>query len=172
MILEYKGIKPRVSDAIYIADNAVICGDVTLAEDTTIWFSAVIRADCASVTIGKGSNVQDNCTVHVAEGYPVVIGENVSVGHNAVVHGCTIEDDVLIGMNSTIMNGAVIGKGSIVAAGALVLEGTHVPPYSVVAGIPAKVKKTLDPSDHRTVLNSQAYVVEGHDYVEHTVEVE
>lgn len=105
--------------------------------------SAVLRAECEPLRIGDRTNVQDNVVVHIDSGFPVTIGSDVTVGHGAIVHGCTVEDGVLIGMGSTILNGAVIGEGSVVAAGALVLEGAVVPPYSLVAGVPAKVKKAL-----------------------------
>ena len=126
-----------------MADNATVCGDVKVGKDSSIWFGAVLRAECEPLRIGDRTNVQDNVVVHIDSGFPVTIGSDVTVGHGAVVHGCTVEDGVLIGMGSTILNGAVIGEGSVVAAGALVLEGAVVPPYSLVAGVPAKVKKTL-----------------------------
>lgn len=143
MIIEMRGKRPDVEGALFIAPDAVISGDVHLAEDTSIWFHAVLRAEEQPITIGARSNVQDHVMIHADFGLPVTVGEGVSIGHNAIVHGCTIEDDVLIGMGATVMNGAVIGKGAVIAAGALVLQGTVVPPYSVVAGVPGKVKKTI-----------------------------
>jgi len=134
---------PVLDPSSYLAPGSVVAGAVTLHANVGIWFNAVLRADYEPITIGEGSNIQDNVACHVDSGYPLTLGKNVSVGHNAVIHGCTIEDDVLIGMSATVMNGAVIGAGSLVAAGALVLEGTIVPPGSLVAGVPAKVRRVL-----------------------------
>ena len=138
MIVSIEGHTPDVSSAAFVADNATVCGDVKVGENSSIWFGAVLRAECEPLRIGDRTNVQDNVVVHIDSGFPVTIGSDVTVGH-----GCTVEDGVLIGMGSTILNGAVIGEGSVVAAGALVLEGAVVPPYSLVAGVPAKVKKAL-----------------------------
>ena len=143
MILTINDKTPDVSKATYIAPGSVVIGDVVLGSDTSIWFNAVVRADITSITIGNFSNIQDNVTVHVDNNCPVIIGEGVTVGHNAVVHGATIEDDVIVGMNATILNGAVVGSGSIIAAGALVKEGAVVPERSLVVGVPGKVVKTF-----------------------------
>lgn len=145
MIIPIEGHTPDVSQAAFVAENATVCGDVVLGKDSSVWFGAVMRAESEPMRIGTRTNIQDNVTVHIDNGFPVTIGNDVTVGHNAVVHGCTVEDGVLIGMGSTVLNGAVIGKGSVVAAGALVLEGAVVPPNSLVAGVPAKVKKTFAP---------------------------
>jgi len=134
---------PDESKAAYVAPGAALLGAVTLAEGSSVWFNAVLRADNAPITLGAGSNLQDLVACHVDAGEPVTVGARVSVGHSAVLHGCTIEDDVLIGMHATIMNGAVIGSESLVAAGALVTEGTVVPPRSLVAGVPAKIRREL-----------------------------
>lgn len=134
---------PRVAESAWVAPGAVLVGAVVLGERASVWYNAVLRADNEPIIIGDRSNLQDNVSAHVDSGSPLTLGRNVSVGHNAVLHGCTIEDDVLIGMHATVMNGAVIGSGSIVAAGALVTEGAVVPPRSLVAGIPAKIRRTL-----------------------------
>ena len=147
MIVSIEGHAPDVSRAAFVAENATVCGDVVLGEDSSVWFGAVMRAESEPMRIGPRTNIQDNVTVHIDNGYPVTIGDDVTVGHNAVVHGCTVENGALIGMGSTVLNGAVIGEGSVVAAGALVLEGTVVPPNSLVAGVPAKVKKTFTPKE-------------------------
>jgi len=118
-------------------------GAVTLGEGASVWYNAVVRGDSAPVTLGAGSNLQDNVSVHVDAGHPVVIGRNVSVGHNAVVHGCSIGDDSLIGMGSVVLSGAVIGKSCLIAGGAVVLEGAVIPDGSLVAGVPAKVRREL-----------------------------
>jgi carbonic anhydrase/acetyltransferase-like protein (isoleucine patch superfamily) len=134
---------PDESAAAYVAPGVALIGAVTLAEGSSVWFNAVLRADNEPITLGAGSNLQDLVACHVDAGKPLTIGAGVSVGHSAVLHGCTIEDDVLVGMHATIMNGAVIGTGSLIAAGALVTEGTVIPPRSLVAGVPAKVRREL-----------------------------
>jgi carbonic anhydrase/acetyltransferase-like protein (isoleucine patch superfamily) len=126
-----------------IAKNAVVIGDVELGENVNIWYGAVLRADINKIKIDDDSNVQDNCTVHCSKDYPVFIGKGVSVGHGAVIHGCTIEDNVLVGMNSTVLNGAKIGKNSIIGANALVSQNKEIPPNSMVLGVPGKVVRTL-----------------------------
>ena len=134
---------PSIADTAFVASGAVLVGRVTLFDRASVWYNSVLRAEAEPITIGEGSNLQDNVSCHVDHGYPLTVGANVSVGHGAVLHGCTIEDDVLIGMASTVMNGAVIGAGSLVAAGAVVLEGSIVPPGSLVAGVPGKVRREL-----------------------------
>lgn len=142
-VLAVGGAAPTVDTSAFVAPGARVIGAVTLAAEASVWYNAVLRGDSASITVGAGSNLQDNVSVHVDSTSPVVIGENVSVGHNAVVHGCTIGDASLIGMGSVVLSGAVIGEGCLVAAGAVVLEGTVVPPGSLVAGVPAKVRREL-----------------------------
>lgn len=150
--------KPTVPASAYIAEGARLVGDVTLHDQVGIWFNAVLRADGAAIVIGDASNIQDNVSCHVDAGFPLTVGKNVSVGHNAVLHGCTVEDDCLIGMHATVMNGAVIGAGSLVAAGALVLEGTVVPPGSLVAGVPAKVRRELTDDERAGIVrNAENY---------------
>ncbi|HWD61898.1 MAG TPA: gamma carbonic anhydrase family protein [Humibacter sp.] len=134
---------PEVAETAWVAPGATLVGAVTLHELASVWYNAVLRADNEPIVIGARSNLQDNVSCHVDDGAPLTLGSGVSVGHNAVLHGCTIEDDVLIGMHATVMNGAVIGSGSLVAAGALVTAGTVVPPRSLVAGVPAKVRREL-----------------------------
>ena len=143
VILPFGGREPRIDDTAWVAPNATVVGAVTLEPGSSVFYGAVLRADSESITLGAGSNLQDNVVVHVDHGVPATIGAGVSVGHGAVVHGCTVEDDCLVGMNATILNNAVIGRESLVAAGALVLEGTVVPPRSLVAGVPAKVRREL-----------------------------
>lgn len=134
---------PVVAASAFVAPGAVLVGRVILGERSSVWYNSVLRAEQEMISLGAGSNLQDNVSCHVDRGFPLTVGENVSVGHGAVLHGCTIGDSVLVGMSATIMNGAVIGTGSLVAAGALVLEGTIVPPGSLVAGVPAKVRREL-----------------------------
>ncbi|WP_434991944.1 gamma carbonic anhydrase family protein [Arthrobacter sp. Ld5] len=143
-LIPFRGRTPVISDSAFTAPTATLIGEVTLGAFASVFYGASVRADTAAISIGAGTNLQDNVVVHADPGYPATIGDRVSVGHGAVVHGCTVEDDCLIGMSATVLNGAVIGAGSLVAAGAVVLEGTVVPPRSLVAGVPAKVRRQLD----------------------------
>jgi carbonic anhydrase/acetyltransferase-like protein (isoleucine patch superfamily) len=143
LIVSIDGVAPIVADSAWVAPNATLIGRVTLHDEASVFYGTVLRADVDSITVGARSNLQDNVTVHCDAGIPTTVGAGVSVGHAAVLHGCTIEDDVLIGMSATVLNRAVIGAGSLVAAGAVVLEGTVVPPGSLVAGVPAKVRREL-----------------------------
>lgn len=161
------GRDPALHPTAFLADGARVMGGVELAEGASVWFNAVLRADGDTITVGAGSNLQDNVSVHVDPGHPVVIGADVSVGHNAVVHGCTIDDACLIGMGSVILSGAKIGRGSLVAAGAVVLEGTVVPPGSLVAGVPAKVRRELTEEERDGILrNAQNYRRHVADHIE------
>lgn len=143
MIKEFEGVKPSIDEKTYIADGAHIIGKVIIKEYSSIWFNTVVRGDVNSIEIGRYTNIQDNSVVHVSKDYSTIIGDYVTIGHNAIVHACKIEDHCLIGMGSIIMDGAVIGRGSIVAAGAVVKKNQVIHPFSVVAGIPAKVIKTI-----------------------------
>jgi carbonic anhydrase/acetyltransferase-like protein (isoleucine patch superfamily) len=142
-LLPFAGSVPEVADDAWVAPGAVLVGRVRLGDGSSVWYGAVLRGDGDAITVGAGSNVQDGTVVHADPGFPAVIGDGVVVGHGAVVHGCTVEDGCLIGMGSRVLNGARIGAGSLVAAGAVVLEGTQVPPGSLVAGVPAKVRRPL-----------------------------
>ena len=145
MIIAYQGKTPRIGENVFIAPSAAVIGDVEIADGASVWYGAVIRGDLAPITIGRDTNIQDNCTIHVDEDRPAVIGASVVVGHNAVVHGCTIDDLCLIGINAVVLNGAHIRRGSVVAAGAVVLEGQAVGPLELAAGMPARVRKQLPP---------------------------
>jgi carbonic anhydrase/acetyltransferase-like protein (isoleucine patch superfamily) len=148
LIQPYKGITPKIADGCFVAATAVLIGDVELAENVSIWYGASLRGDVNYIRIGENSNVQDCAVVHVTKGqFPTHIGRNVTIGHGAVVHGCTIEDHCLIGMNATILDDVEVGEGSIIAANALVPMGMKIPPRSLVAGVPAKVKKELTAND-------------------------
>ncbi|WP_369239817.1 gamma carbonic anhydrase family protein [Streptomyces sp. R21] len=152
------GKDPKVDQEAFAAPTSVVIGEVTLHAGASVWYGAVLRADCGPIVVGADSNIQDNCTLHVDPGFPISIGERVSVGHNAVVHGATVEDDCLIGMGATVLNGAVIGAGSLVAAQALVPQGMQVPPGSLVAGVPAKVKRQLTDEEREGIsLNGTMY---------------
>jgi carbonic anhydrase/acetyltransferase-like protein (isoleucine patch superfamily) len=144
---------------VFLAPNATVLGDVTLGDRVGIWFGAVVRADRDRIAIGADSNVQDNCVVHCSPGHPVTIGREVSVGHGAILHGCTIGDRVLVGMGAIVLNGAVVGEDSLIGAGAVVTEGAQIPPGSVVVGVPGKVvKQTTGEQRAHIRKNSATYV--------------
>lgn len=138
------GITPEIHPDAWVAPGAAILGDVHLASRSSVWYGCVLRGDRDRIELGEGSNLQDGVVVHGDPGKPVTVGAGVSVGHRAVLHGCTVGDGALIGMGAVVLNGAVVGAESLVAAGAVVLEGTVVPPRSLVAGVPAKVRRALD----------------------------
>ncbi len=143
-LYSFKNKNPKLHPSVFIAPTAQIIGNVTIGKQSSVWFQTVIRGDFDTITVGERTNIQDLCMCHADENIPLKIGNGVTIGHRAVIHGCTIENDCLIGMGAIVMNHAVIGKGSIVAAGAVVLEGTIIPPYSLVTGSPGKVKKTYE----------------------------
>ncbi|MFR9797385.1 gamma carbonic anhydrase family protein [Streptomyces sp. MS06] len=152
------GKEPRIDGEAFVAPTASMIGDVTLRAGASVWYGAVLRGDVESIEVGAHSNVQDNCTLHADPGFPVTVGERVSIGHNAVLHGATVEDDCLVGMGATVLNGAVVGAGSLVAAQALVPQGMVVPPGSLVAGVPAKVRRELTPEERQGItLNGTMY---------------
>jgi carbonic anhydrase/acetyltransferase-like protein (isoleucine patch superfamily) len=135
---------PEVHDSAFIAQTAVVLGDVTLGPESSVWYHAVLRGDMAPISIGAGSNIQDGTIVHVDEGVPCDIGARVGVGHRVILHGCTVEDESLVGMGSVLLNGVHVGSGSVIAAGAVLTEGTVVPPGSLVMGVPGRVVRTVD----------------------------
>ncbi|PYQ33409.1 MAG: gamma carbonic anhydrase family protein [Acidobacteria bacterium] len=144
MVRSYQGKEPRLGRRVFVADNAAIIGDVAIGDDCSIWYSATVRGDVHRIRIGARTNIQDNCTLHVThETWPIEIAEEVTIGHGVVAHGCTIERRALIGMGSRVLDGAVIGELALVGAGALVPEGMHVPPRSLVIGVPARVRREL-----------------------------
>lgn len=153
---------PSIAETAFVAAGAVIVGNVTLADRASVWYNSVLRAELEPITIGAGSNLQDNVSCHVDTDFPLTLGTGVSVGHGAVLHGCTIEDNVLVGMAATVLNGAVIGTGSLVAAGAVVLGGTIVPPGSLVAGVPAKVRRPLTDDEIESIRHN------AENYLEHS----
>lgn len=144
VILPVKGVSPVIPDNCFIAPNATIVGDVVIGEECSIWFNAVVRGDVNSIRMGNKVNIQDGACIHCTyQKTQTVLGNNVSVGHNAIVHGCLVEDNVLIGMGAIVMDRVHIGKNSIIAAGAVVLEDTVIPPGSIFAGVPAKKVKDI-----------------------------
>jgi carbonic anhydrase/acetyltransferase-like protein (isoleucine patch superfamily) len=143
MLIELNGSKPKVGSTSFVAEGAKVIGEVTIQENASIWYNAVIRADLAPIIIGEGSNIQDNSTVHVETNKPVIVGKNVTVGHNAIIHACIIEDNVLIGMGAIILNGAHIGKNCLIGAGTIVTENKEIPEGSLVIGCPGKIVRQL-----------------------------
>jgi carbonic anhydrase/acetyltransferase-like protein (isoleucine patch superfamily) len=159
LIIPFDGRSPEVAESAWVAPNATLVGAVTLGERASVFYGAVLRGDMDSITIGDDTNLQDNVTMHVDHGVPATVGARVSVGHAAVLHGCTVEDDCLIGMSATVLNGAVIGAGSLVAAGSVVLEGTVIPPRSLVAGVPAKVRREITDEEFAKIRrNADSYL--------------
>lgn len=144
-IYELDGVVPQLADTAWVADSAQVMGRVSLAEDSSVWFGTVIRGDTEFIQIGKGSNIQDLSVLHADVGMPLVVGENVTVGHQVMLHGCTIGDESLIGIGAVVLNGAKIGKNCLVGAGALVTEGKEFPDGSMIIGSPAKVVRQLTP---------------------------
>jgi carbonic anhydrase/acetyltransferase-like protein (isoleucine patch superfamily) len=159
VIVTLAGVTPLVHDTAWVAPSAVLAGAVDLRAGSSVWYTAVLRADFDPIVLGEGSNLQDGVVVHTDAGHPTTIGSGVSVGHRAVLHGCTVEDDCLVGMGSVVLNGAVIGAGSLVAAGAVVPEGMVVPPRSLVAGVPGVIRRSIDePGLARIRANAEVYL--------------
>jgi carbonic anhydrase/acetyltransferase-like protein (isoleucine patch superfamily) len=153
MIRAYRGVTPTVPASCYIDMSAQVLGDVILGEQASIWMNAVVRGDVNAIRIGAQSNVQDCAVLHgMKDLYPVLIGERCTIGHNATVHGCVLEDEVLVGIGAVILNNARIGTGSIIAAGAVIPEHTVIPPRSLVTGVPGKVRRELTDADHASIL--------------------
>ena len=154
MILTYEGQTPKIAANVFIAPTAVVIGAVDIQEGASIWYGTVLRGDIAAITVGRNTNIQDNCTVHTDHGQPTVIGAGVTIGHNAVIHGCVIEDDCMISIAAVVLSRAVIRKGSVVAAGAVVKEGQEIGPGQLAAGIPAAAKRLLTEADKSLVLGA------------------
>ena len=153
MLRSHQGIFPTVDDSSYVDLSAQVLGDVTIGEHSSVWMNAVLRGDVHSIRVGNNSNVQDCAVLHGQRNlYSVTVGNWVTIGHNATVHGCVLEDAVLIGMNATVLNNAKVGTGSIIAAGAVVPEGTVVPPRTLWAGVPAKMRRELGDADRELIL--------------------
>lgn len=170
MIRPFQGMIPRLGTRVFVADNALVLGDVEIGDDSSVWFNCVVRGDVNWIRIGARANIQDMCCIHVTNGkWPTVLGDEVSLAHNVMLHGCTLERGVLVGMSSTIMDGAVVGEGCLVAAGSLLREGFQAPPHTLVAGWPAEVKKDLSEAQKalvagiwsRYVRYKEAYFADG-----------
>ena len=159
-IIPIAGRTPEVAETAWVAPTAAVIGAVTIGAGTGVFYSAVVRGDTSTITIGAGSNLQDGVVVHADPGFACSIGSGVSVGHGAVVHGCTVEDDCLIGMGAVVLNGAVIGRDRMVAGGAVVLEGAQIPPGSLVAGVPGKVRRALTEEEQAGVRENARHYTE------------
>ena len=158
-----------IHESAFIAPGAIVLGDVTIEEDCGIWYHATVRGDRAPIRIGRASNIQDNCVVHVDAEHPVTIGANVTVGHGAILHGCTIEDNTLIGMGAILLNGCHIGRNCIIAAGALITQNTVIPDNSLVLGNPGKIKREVTKEEVTSILqNALHYVEEAKRYMQGT----
>ena len=159
MIKEYNGHKPHIHNSCFIAENTTIIGRVTIKRNASIWYGTVIRGDDNYISIGENTNVQDNCTIHIAEDYPTIIGDNVTIGHGAIVHGCKVGNNVLIGMGAIILDGAEIEDNVLIAAGSLVSPGKKMPSNTLVLGSPAKVVRELTKEEIVNIKNSADYYV-------------
>lgn len=159
-LYELDGTAPQVAPSAWVADSAEVMGSVVLHEDSSIWFGAVLRGDCESITIGAGSNIQDASVLHADYGKPLVVGERVTVGHQVMLHGCSIGDESLIGIGAVVLNGAKIGKHCLVGAGSLVTEGKEFPDGSMIMGSPAKVVRQLSPEQIEGLRQSALHYIE------------
>ena len=158
--ISFNGATPSVAPTAWLAPSATVIGAVTIGPGTGVYFGAVVRGDKSRIEVGAGSNLQDGVVVHADPGFACTVGSGVSIGHAAVVHGCTIEDDCLIGMGAVVLNGAVVGRGSMIAAGAVVLEGAQIPPGSLVAGVPGKVRRELSADEQAGVRENARHYTE------------
>ena len=156
MLQAYGNLRPQIDPAARVAETAVVVGEVSVEAGASLWYGAVLRGDEAAIRVGEGSNIQDNAVVHCDRSFPVLVGKDVTVGHAAILHGCTVEDRCLIGMGAILLNGCVIGSGSLVAAGALVTQDTVIPPGSLVVGSPARVVRPLRREESESILESAA----------------
>lgn len=170
-IAHHLGRQPIIPVTAFVAPGAVVVGDVTLGEETSIWFGASVRGDINFITIGDRTNIQDGAVIHVADAYGTQIGELVTVGHNAIVHACTVDDEVLVGMGAIVMDGAEIGASTIIGAGALVTAGKKIPPGSMVVGSPAKVVRSLSTEEQESIKTwAQRYVILSQNYLDTTTD--
>jgi carbonic anhydrase/acetyltransferase-like protein (isoleucine patch superfamily) len=160
MIRSFGNRKPEIARTAYVDPQSVVIGDVTIGEDSSVWPCAVLRGDCHSIRIGARTSIQDGSVLHVQSGeHPLAVGDNVTVGHGVILHGCTVESDCLIGMGSIILNGARIGSGSIIAAGTLIPERTEIPPGSLVMGVPGKIRRAVSEAERQRITFSAEHYV-------------
>ncbi len=162
MLIPYQETSPRIHPSVFIAPGTMIIGDVTIGEESSVWFNCVLRGDLDRIEVGTRTNIQDGTVVHLDKGFPCIIGDDVTVGHGAIVHGCTIGNGALIGIGAIILSGAKIGEGAMVAAGALVREGQDIPPKTLAVGLPAQIRRDLTEVDlERMRLGKEDYVSRG-----------
>jgi gamma-carbonic anhydrase len=161
MIRAFRGKTPQIAPSAYVDPSAQVIGDVVIGEKSSVWPNATLRGDVHSLRIGAGTNIQDNSVLHADfPDFPLTLGDRVTVGHLVMLHGCTVEDDALIGIGAVVLNGARIGKGSVIAAGALISEGAEVPPYSLVMGVPGKVRREVTPEERERFRSGAQHYVE------------
>jgi carbonic anhydrase/acetyltransferase-like protein (isoleucine patch superfamily) len=168
-LYELDGLAPRLADTAWVADNAQVIGNVELGEDSSVWFGVTVRGDTETITVGKGSNIQDGSVLHADVGMPLTVGDNVTVGHKVMLHGCTIGDESLIGIGAIVLNGAKIGKNCLVGAGALVTEGKEFPDGSMIIGSPAKAVRQLTPEQMEGLRQSARHYIENTQRFRHTL---
>ncbi|MFN3621814.1 MAG: gamma carbonic anhydrase family protein [Nitrososphaerales archaeon] len=154
MLINIRGKTPKLGQRVFVANNAHLIGDVEIGDDSSVWFNAVIRAEVESIRIGSGTSIQDCCVLHTDNEHKVIVGDRVTVGHGAIVHGCQVSSNCIIGIGVRILNGAKIGEWCIVGSGAVVTEDTEIPPYSLVLGIPARVVRRITENDQKRIVNS------------------
>ena len=170
MLYPFNGKQPKLHPSVYVAPGAHIIGDVDIDEKASVWFNAVLRGDYEQIQIGKRSKIQDGTVIHADPDFPAIVGEDVTVGHNVILHGCTVKNGALIGMGAAVLNGAVIGEGALVAAGCLVPEGKVIEPGVLVAGVPAKVvRKLTDEEVEQLKLGAESYVNKSRQYIEERI---
>lgn len=165
MLFQYKGIEPKIDPDAFVAETAAVIGDVTIAKDCSVWFGASVRGDCAPITVGEGSNIQDNATLHCEVDRPLAVGKNVTIGHNALVHCSSVGDGSLVGMGARLLDGAVIGKNCVIGAGAVVKENTVVPDGTLMVGVPARAVRELSEEQLRKLQNAHVYVALSKEYL-------
>jgi carbonic anhydrase/acetyltransferase-like protein (isoleucine patch superfamily) len=168
-LYELDGLTPQLADTAWVADNAQVIGNVTLAADSSVWFGVTVRGDTETIAIGQGSNIQDGSVLHADVGMPLVVGDNVTVGHKVMLHGCTIGDESLIGIGAIVLNGAKIGKNCLVGAGALVTEGKEFPDGSMIIGSPAKAVRQLTPEQMEGLRLSAKHYIDNAQRFRHTL---
>jgi len=156
LLISINGKKPKIGARVFVADNAYVVGDVEVGSDSSIWFNAVIRAEVESIKIGSETSIQDCCVLHTDAGHKVTVGDRVTVGHGAILHGCQIASNCIIGIGARILNGAKVGEWCIIGSGAVVTEGSEIPPHSLALGVPARVVRPLTEDDKKRIIESAA----------------
>jgi len=159
LLISINGKKPKIGMRVFVADSAYVAGDVEVGDDSSIWFNAVVRAESESIKIGSETSIQDCCVLHTDAGHKVTVGDRVTVGHGAILHGCQIASNCIIGIGARILNGAKVGEWCIIGSGAVVTENSEIPPYSLALGVPARVTRSITEDDKRRIIESAAAYV-------------